>query len=283
MSPSDQAQRLRELVESLNVSRSISITSGKGGVGKTNVVVNLAIAMAKLGHKVAIVDADLGLANVDVLLNLNPRYNLYHVIERHKTLEEIIIDGPGGVKIIPGASGITKVANIGARERHHVLSELSRLQYIADYVLIDTSAGINRNVVNFVISTDVALIVTTPEPTAITDAYAMIKVISQRRPEQDIRLLINMADSKKEAEDIYERISMVSRQFLNIDVAYAGYILKDDVVVNSVLHRRPFVLDYPYSPAGKNVFRVAKNLVETFSGTTGGTGWLDRLLGWFKR
>ncbi len=282
MSPSDQAQRLRELVESLAPSRSISITSGKGGVGKTNVVVNLAIAMAKLGNEVAIVDADLGLANVDVLLNLNPKYNLYHVIERHKSLEEVVISGPSGVKIVPGASGITKVANMGPKERQHILSELSRLQHIADYILIDTSAGINRNVINFVVSSDVALIVTTPEPTAITDAYAMIKVISQRKIEQDLRLLVNMATSKREADEIYERISMVSRQFLNMEISYAGYILKDDVVVNAVLQRRPFVLEYPYSPAGRSVTRIAKELLRSLSGKMGNGGWIDRLLGWFR-
>ncbi len=275
---SDQAQKLRELVDSLAPGKSITITSGKGGVGKTNVVVNLAIAMAKLGKQVAIVDADLGLANVDVLLNMNPRYNIYHVIERYKKLEEIIVNGPEGIKIVPGASGITKLANVGSKERHQIISELSHLQQIADYILIDTSAGINKNVLNFVMASDISLIVTTPEPTAITDAYAMIKVIAQRNREHDVRLLINMASSKREAEDVFERISMVCRQFLNIHIKDAGFILKDDSVIQAVLQRKPFIIEYPYSPAGKALRKIAKDLVVSLNGKEQKEGWFSRLL-----
>ncbi len=280
---SDQAQRLRELVSALAPARSISITSGKGGVGKTNVVVNLAIAIKRLGKEVVIVDADLGLANVDVLLNINPKFNLYHVLEKYKRLEDIIVEGPGGIKIVPGASGITKLANVDSKERQYILEELASLQQMADYILIDTSAGINKNVLNFVLSTDVSIIVTTPEPTAVTDAYAMIKVISQRAPTHDVRLLVNMASNKREADEIYERIAMVSRQFLNMHIGYAGYIVKDDVVVMSVLRRTPFILEYPFSPAGKQVKKIAQDLATSFEDKPMSQSWLDRFLSWLGK
>ncbi len=274
----DQAQRLRELVDSMSSARCISVTSGKGGVGKTNVVVNLAIALAKRNKSVVVVDADLGLANVDVLLNLNPRYNLYHVMERHKRLEDIMMEGPLGIKIVPGASGITRIADIGAKEREFLLSELASLQRQVDYIVVDTSAGINRNVINFVISSDISIIVTTPEPTAITDAYAMIKVIAQRKINQDVRLLVNMANSAAQAKEIFERISMVSRQFLGIYVEYAGCILKDDSIVEAVLQRKPFLLEYPYSPASRSLAKIANNIIGDDTSLKGEKEtWLERL------
>ena len=280
---SDQAQKLRELVNSLSPARTISITSGKGGVGKTNIVVNLALAMAKQGKEVAVVDADLGLANIDVLLNINPRYNLFHVIERHKRLEEIIIEGPLGIKIVPGASGIPKIADAGIKEKEYILEELSALDYLADIILIDTSAGITQNVISFVTASDLVLIVTTPEPTAVTDAYAMIKVISQKGKDVDIRLLVNMAANKKEAEDIHSRIAMVCRQFLNVDIGFAGFLLKDDSVVHSVLQRRPFILEYPYSPAGKSITRIAKDILLSVDGSEKRESWIQKILGVFYR
>ncbi len=279
---SDQAQRLRELVSALSPARTISVTSGKGGVGKTNVVVNLAIAIAKQGKDIVIVDADLGLANVDVLLNINPKYNLFHVMERHKRLEEIIIEGPMGIKIIPGASGISKLADVSDQQRDYIIEELSSINNIADFVLVDTSAGISHNVVNFVTASDIALVVTTPEPTAVTDAYAMVKVISQRRPDMDVRLLINMASSKKEAEDIFNRMALVCRQFLGIKIEFAGYLIKDDSVVQSVLQRRPFILEYPYSPAGKSILKIARDLVGALEDKPAEGSWLERLLGVFR-
>ncbi len=277
----DQAAKLRELVEAeaINSARSISITSGKGGVGKTNVVINLAIALAKQDKKVVILDADLGLANVDVLLNINPKYNLYHFLERHKRLEDIIVEGPFGIRIIPGASGIAKLADLTYRERRQIIDELSRLQAETDFILIDTSAGISRNVVSFLSASDIVMLVTTPEPTAITDAYAVIKILAQQCPSLDARLILNMITNYKEADVIYDRVAMVARQFLNINIKKAGYIIKDDGIIHSVLTRRPFILEYPYAPASKMIMNIARSLVREFDDKPmHRSGWLGRLL-----
>ncbi len=277
----DQAARLRELVEAeaVNNARSISITSGKGGVGKTNIVINLAIALAKQKKRVVILDADLGLANVDVLLNINPKYNLYHFLERHKRLDDIIVEGPLGIRIIPGASGIARLANLTHNERYQIIDELNRLQADADFILIDTSAGISKNVLSFLSASDLVILVTTPEPTAITDAYAVIKVLAQQAPLLDARLVLNMITSYKEADQIYNRIAMVAKQFLHINIKKAGYIIKDDGIVQSVLTRKPFILEYPYAPASKMITNIAKELISEFEQEpVSSQGWLGRLL-----
>ncbi|NBT93649.1 MAG: MinD/ParA family protein [Chloroflexi bacterium] len=189
-SSQDQAQALRVMAARRRTgdttkrlgmaTRVLAIASGKGGVGKTNVAVNLAVSISQQGYKVCVLDCDLGLANVDALLGLHPKYTLQHVLARQRRLEEVLIDGPAGIKIIPGASGLTELADLNDAQRDDLLSRLGGIDGIADFVILDTGAGISANVLQFIVAAGDVLVVTTPEPPAITDAYALIKVVANR-------------------------------------------------------------------------------------------------------
>lgn len=267
----DQAQGLRELVKRskdfgavvhpARLARIITVASGKGGVGKTNLVVNLGIALAKRGSRVLIIDADLGLANVDIVLGLTSRYNLYHVIKGEKKIHEIIVDGPEGIKVVAGGAGIQELANLSSSQRVQFIASLSELDSYADIILIDTSAGISQNVLGFIWASDETIIVTTPEPTAIRDAYGIIKAIALGNKDAKIRLVVNMASSSEEAEDVASRIETVARQFLDIGVDKLGFILRDHLVSEAVIKQRPFIVIYPNSKAARCVESVADRLL----------------------
>ena len=224
----DQAQQLREIMKNRNgdpsvkgKTRIISVSSGKGGVGKTNTSINLAIAYAALGKKVIVMDADLGLANVNVVLGIIPKYNLYHIIRKQKTLKEIILDTPYGIQIVAGASGFSKIANLTEEEREGFIHELSELSN-ADIIIIDTSAGVSNNVLDFIAASDDAIIVTTPEPTAITDAYGIIKIIATEIDNMNLglKLVVNRVRSVTEGKKVAERVINIAGQFLNLKVDY---------------------------------------------------------------
>lgn len=274
-------RQMRTSFSGLRRTRVMAITSGKGGVGKTNIVANLAISLSEAGMRVLVVDADLGLANVDVLLGLYPRYNLGHVVQGQKSLEEVIINGPAGIRIIPGASGLQDLAQMDAGRRHALLSDLVSLEEQADLVLIDTGAGLSSSVMDFVVSSDEAVIVTTPEPTAIADAYAMIKVLSQTDSDVYIRLLVNQARSESEAEQVADQILSVARRFLNVHVDNLGYVLVDVAVQRSVRAQKPFVLLYPHSSASECIRAAARRLVTGRSSPvapSGIAGFIRRML-----
>ncbi len=263
----DQAAKLRQIVienggalEDTTVQRlrSIAITSGKGGVGKTNIATNLAIALAeKTNKKIYILDADLGLANIDVILGITPRYNLAHVIRGEKKLEEILIKGPMGVNIIPGTSGVSELANLSKEERERFLEKLSSLEREDGILIIDTGAGIDDNVLDFVLSSDEVIVVTTPEPTAITDAYALIKIISSSKKDMNINLLVNMVRREEEFELVTRGILLVAKQFLGVDIKKLGYVYYDSVVSKSVLSQDAFYILYPDSIATKCINNIA--------------------------
>ncbi|MEM5948643.1 MinD/ParA family protein [Spirochaetia bacterium 38H-sp] len=252
----DQAESLRELMRSRTVpisqskTRIIAVTSGKGGVGKTNVATNLAIAYAQIGKKVVLMDADLGLANVNVVLGVIPKYNLYHLIKGQRSLEEIIIDTPYGIKIIAGASGFAKIANLSDDERDRFIDELSGLSF-ADVIIIDTSAGVGQNVISFVAAADDVVIVTTPEPTAITDAYGIIKIIATEieNLNMGLKLVVNRVKTVTEGKKVSERVTSIAGQFLNIKVDYLGFVYEDPAVQGAVLRQRPFIVGEPRSKA----------------------------------
>ena len=193
----------------------LAITSGKGGVGKTSIAANLAICMAASRKKVVLVDADLSLGNLDIIMNINSKYNISHMVNGQKSIEDIIHTGPEGIEIICGASGLEELANISEFQRHRLLTELSKLQNNSDAIIIDTAAGISRSVVGFCLAADHTLVVTTPEATAMTDAYAMIKVLVRNRFEGRISLIVNMADSQAEGKKVYQQVVNVARRFLN--------------------------------------------------------------------
>lgn len=249
----DQAEQLREIMRSKSnggaqKTRIIAVASGKGGVGKTNISINLALAYAKLGKKVIVMDADLGLANVNVVLGIIPKYNLYHLIRKQKSLQDILLDTNYGIKIIAGASGFSKIANLSDEEREHFIEELSVLSE-ADVIIIDTSAGVSNNVLDFIAAADDALIVTTPEPTAITDAYGIIKIIATEIDNMNLglKLIVNRVKSVTEGKKVSERVISIAGQFLNLKVDYLGYVYDDPIVGSAVLKQKPFMVVDPNS------------------------------------
>jgi len=245
----DQAEDLKKIMEKDNYSfpaekktRIIAISSGKGGVGKTNISINLGIAFAKAGKKVVVMDADLGLANVNVCLGIIPKYNLYQLIKKQKRMKDIIIDTDYGIQIVAGASGFSKIANLSDEERVGFIKELSALSY-ADIIIVDTGAGVSKNVISFVMASDEAIIITTPEPTAITDAYGIIKIIATEinNPNLELKLIVNRVNSIYEGRKIAERVINIAGQFLNVKVENLGIIYEDHIVSQGVIRQIPFM------------------------------------------
>ena len=247
----DQAEKLREIMRSRTEkgegspsrTRIIAVSSGKGGVGKTNIAINMALAYAQLGKKVVVMDADLGLANVNVVLGIIPRYNLYHLIRKQKKMKEIIQETNYGIQIVAGASGFSKIANLTEDERSSFIGELSELS-AADVLIIDTGAGVSNNVLSFIAAADDAIIVTTPETTAITDAYGIIKIIATEIDNLNLglKLIVNRVRSVTEGKKVAQRVINIAGQFLNLKVDYLGFVYDDDLVHNAVVKQKPFLV-----------------------------------------
>ena len=240
----------------------IAVTSGKGGVGKTNVVANLGYALATLGRRVLVLDADIGLANLDVLLGFSPRYNVQHVLNGEKTIAEIIVSGPGGMKILPASSGIQELSELTSAQKLCLLAALDSLYDETDILLIDTSAGISSNVMYFNVAAQEILVVVSPEPTSITDAYAMMKILFLKYAENHFRLLVNSARSAEEAREVYNHVSLVGQKFLNLSIDYWGYILRDEHVVKAVRQQKALLELYPQAAASKCFYALAKKVYE---------------------
>lgn len=262
----DQAEDLVKMMgdtrrNSEHKTRIITISSGKGGVGKTNIAVNLGIAFAQLGKKVVVMDADLGLANVNVCLGIIPKFNLYQLIKKQKTMEEIIVDTDYGIQIVAGASGFSKLANLSERERSDFISELDVLSY-ADILIIDTGAGVSQNVLDFIIAADEAIIVTTPEPTAITDAYGIIKIIATEMATQnmELKLVVNRVSSITEGRKVAERVINIAGQFLSVKVENLGMIYDDPIVGQAAKKQIPFLHLDPKSKAAISLKHIVSRL-----------------------
>jgi len=236
--------------ENNSKTRIITVSSGKGGVGKTNIAVNLAIAYAQVGKKVILLDADLGLANVNVILGIIPEFSLFNLIKNNKSMKDIVINTKFGISFIAGGSGFSKIANLDDEERARFISEMNELSF-ADIIIIDTSAGISNNVLGFIAAADEAIIVTTPEPTAITDAYGTIKIITTELIDNKIaiKLVVNRVKSVTEAKKVAQRVVSIVGQFLNTKIDYLGYIYDDQVVQDAVLRQKPFLVSNPKSKA----------------------------------
>ena len=274
----DQAQTLREIANKTNVSgrktemkteknnikpvRLIAVTSGKGGVGKTNVVANLAFALEKHGKKSLIFDADTGLGNIDILLGIATKYNLKHVLKREKDIKEVIINYKKGIHVLPASSGIQELAELSRDQRLIISEEFDSLADSYDYILLDTGAGISSNVTHFCASAHYILVVVSPEPTSLTDAYALIKVLFLNHNQKQFKLLVNFAKSDKEATEVYKQLSTVVHKFLPlISVDYVGYILYDENIAKSVRMQKSIVDFYPYSKASKGFIKLAEKIV----------------------
>lgn len=265
--------------------RIIAITSGKGGVGKTNIAVNMAIAYAQTGKKVILIDGDLGMANVNVLLNIVPQYNLMQVINHQNTMNEIILDTEFGIKFIAGANGFSKIANLTVEELDYFAKEFSKLSN-ADIIIIDTGAGIANNVLQFVAAADEVYVVTTPEPTAITDAYGIIKIITTELVNQNInlKLLVNRVHSADEGKRISDRIINIVGQFLNYKVDYIGFVYDDPVVQASVIRQKPFIVVNPTSKPAVCIKHIIGRIEKTdISSSEGISSFLKKFLGGKKK
>lgn len=281
----DQASSLRSLAENRLRPRAsvIAITSGKGGVGKSNIAVNLAIKFAAAGKDVVLLDADLGLANADVLCSVDLHANLSHVIARKRELRDVLTDAPGGFRLIGGASGLARMADLSDVDRQRLVSALAELEETTDVILIDTGAGISPNVLSFTRAADHVLVVTTPEPTAITDAYAVIKVVSREENNRRISLLVNQVRNPGEGRIVHDRIARVARQFLGVTVFDAGYVMDDPQVSASVRRRMPFSITHPKCPASICVGQLASRLEQGVGYGHGSSGFFNRMSQWFKK
>lgn len=242
--------------------RVISVTSGKGGVGKSNVVSNLAIALSSQGKKVLVIDADLGLGNLDVLLGLSPAYNLNHVLNGEKNLTEILIDGPAGIKIIPAGSGVQEFTSLGQHEKLKLLDELDMLEEQFDVLIVDTEAGISENVTYFTVAAQEIIVVVTPEPTSITDVYALIKLLATRYSEHHFKVLVNMAKDSEDALEVFRKLANVAGRFLDISLDYLGCVVKDEKVVEAVKRQKAVSELYPESEAAACFATLAKRVIE---------------------
>jgi len=245
-----------------NGPRIIAVSSGKGGVGKTNFVANLALYYAGMNKKVLIMDADLGLSNIDVILGITPRYNLKHVLNGSKTLKEIVAEGPMGIKIIPASSGVRELTRLTDTQRLKLLSELEHFDIPADVILIDTGAGISDNVLFFCSSAQETIVVVTPEPTSIADAYALIKVLSRDFGEKCFRILVNTARSEKEAFDTFRKLALVADRFLSLSIDYLGYLPFEPSVKDAIIAQKGYISIYPNGSFAKKIALVANKLLD---------------------
>lgn len=266
----DQAEQLRKLVKNQgrqqSAARVITVTSGKGGVGKTSIAVNLAIQIQRMGKRVIILDADFGLANIEVMLGIRPKYNLADLMFRGKTLNEIITQGPEGIGFISGGSGIQELARMTKEQVMYLTQKLVELDAMADVIIVDTGAGIADNVLEFVTASSEVILVATPEPTSITDAYALLKALNRRagfsREHTSIRMISNRVGSEAEGRSLYEKMSVVVDKFLNIQPEFLGIIPQDDMISKAVMVQKPITMAYPNSPAAKALQAIAGKLCD---------------------
>ncbi|MFS0553067.1 MinD/ParA family protein [Brevibacillus sp. 179-C9.3 HS] len=259
----DQAEQLRERMlqnKKTRPTRLVTVTSGKGGVGKSNFSLNFGLGLIEKGHKAVLFDLDLGLANLDVLMGITPKKHLFHLLEPDTTVWDIIENGPGGLEFIAGGSGFTQIMQLDDHKLDRLFSHLDPLQGYADTIIFDTGAGFSKESMRFMLSSDEVILVTTPEPPAITDAYAVIKMLHARNPAVSIRLVINRASSEREGKMTADKLTMVSKRFLNMEIQSLGYVSDDPYVSKAVKQQRPFLLTYPQSQAARSI----RNLVERY-------------------
>ncbi len=274
----DQAARLRQLVDKSEYEvkmktvsstpslsalgpRVIAVTSGKGGVGKTNITVNLAIALGQAGQRVMVIDADLGMANVDVVLGSMSKRHLLNLLENGTELKDVLVDGPYGVRYISGGSGIEKAADFTYEERQRLMQKLTACGQLADIILIDTGAGLGKNVMDFILAADEVLLVTTPEPTALTDAYAVLKAYSMYAANKNIKLVVNRVYDEAESREVVAKLQQTSTRFLNMPIECVGYVFEDSAVMRSVRQQQPFLAAQPGSVAARCIQGLANSVL----------------------
>ena len=274
----DQAARLRQLVDKSEYEvqasepagspslsalgpRVIAITSGKGGVGKTNIAVNLAIALGQAGQRVLVIDADLGMANVDVVLGSMSKKHLLNLLEKDVELKDVLMNGPYGVSYISGGSGIEKAADFTYEERQRLMQKLTACGQMADIILIDTGAGLGKNVMDFILAADEVILVTTPEPTALTDAYAVLKAYSMYASHKNIKLLVNRVYDEAESREVVAKLQQTSQRFLNMNIDCLGYVFEDSAVMKAVRQQQPFLASQPKAVASRCIQGLVNSIL----------------------
>lgn len=265
----DQAEQLRNIIKQQNkkahLARVITVTSGKGGVGKSNVAVNLAIQLSKLGKKVVILDADFGLANIEVMLGIRPEYNLADMMFKGKDLKDIISKGPENIGFISGGSGLRELTNLDSDQIRSLVRSMYELDHLADVVLVDTGAGISETVMDLVLSSEEVLLVATPEPTSITDAYALLKTLCRKedydKERTKIHMIANRTHDYAEGKELYEKLNTVVEKFLHMNMDYIGHIPYDEKLPNSVMKQQPVSMLYPNAASTRAMLDIAMLLL----------------------
>lgn len=289
----DQAQRLRQLVSEKDSrvengeviytektgdeAKVITVTSGKGGVGKSNFVVNLGITLQKMGKSVLIFDADVGMGNDDVLMGFLPKYNVYDVMFKDKQIEDVLIEGPFGIKLLPGGTGISRIDEIDEHRRNMFLNRLGSLKGF-DFILMDTGAGINRTVLGFIKCCEELIVVTTPEPTSLTDAYSLVKVVNHFKIKSTAKVVINRVIDYKEGQHTFDKFNGVVNKFLGMDLEHLGSISEDRKLIQAVREQKPFAVNYPNCSAALDINEIALKLCGEKSNKKG-----EGLQGLFKK
>ena len=278
----DQAESLRQLARAAGRlarrARVVTVTSGKGGVGKTNLSVNLGIALVRQGLRVAVVDADLGLANVDIVLGVDPHRTLADLLYDDHSVEDVLIDASGGLKVLAGASGVHQLASLPAVEMRRLLQHIERLDSLFDVILIDTGAGIGPNVINFALASEEVFVVTTTDPSALADAYAVIKVVTLRQGAPRLRVIVNMAPNAAEGQATFRRLQAATERFLGFKPELLGIVPRDEAVYRAAVRQIPFVLASPSVAASQAVEAMARRIAGAPEVEVTGLGGLLRRL-----
>jgi flagellar biosynthesis protein FlhG len=273
----DQASTLREMmkqahrdlddtpapihIQEQRIPTVLAISGGKGGIGKTLTTANLGLCLSRMGMRTLLIDGDFGLANLDVILNLRPRYTLDDVLCGERHLKEIIMTGPEGVRVIPSSSGVMKVSELDHIQKLVLLDQVEELDEMFDVVLIDTPAGVSKNVQYWSASSTETIMVVTPEPTSLADCYATIKILSQTTQEHSFKLIVNMVQNEIEGKRIFEKISLLAEEYLSVRIEYLGCVVFDDAVKMSVRERVPYIQKYPFSKASQGMREVARQII----------------------
>ena len=265
----DQAEQLRKMMQQTDSkpkARVITVTSGKGGVGKTSLSINLAIQLTRLGKRVVVFDADFGLANIEVMLGVRPQYNLADMMFRGKDLTDIITQGEEGISFISGGSGIQELASMNREQVMFLTSRLIALDKYADVIIVDTGAGISDSVLEFVLASTEVLLVATPEPTSITDAYALLKALNRKeefcKEDTSIKMISNRVKNEQEGLSLYEKMSVVSDKFLHIPIEYLGPVPMDEQISKAVMRQKPVSVINPEAPSAKAIKQIAEKILQ---------------------
>lgn len=266
----DQASTLRNMTQHIGelpdsggrLTHVLSVSSGKGGVGKSNFVLNVGIAIRRRRKRVLIMDADMGLGNIDILLGIASRHNLSHVLSNQKTLQEILAVGPADIHFLPASSGVSWMANLTTDQQLDFLQKMDALNGLYDVLLVDTGAGISANVVYFNLAAQTRIVIVTPEPTSLTDAYALIKVMSQSHQQKNFEIVVNSVVSEKQGLEVYRNLTTVADRFLDVQLGYLGHIRQDEHLGQAVLQQKPVVELFPDAPISQDYVNIARRVAQ---------------------